>query len=256
MPSAWPRPWRDRPADRRRARPARGSPRRPAWRPREGAGCHIDPPFPDRWLIRVTAERRPGSGSNNRVRSPRPSGAIADRAHVAGSASRPGRTEEGSDRPVRASPLVRLSGGRQRGRPAEMVRGSPRPRPRTRSRQPRPHRWRAGGRGLTSRLCGRRPCRRQVPKRGLPRTQPRVDRCAGPRWLDWPWLLAAGSRSVSGPTVAIPRVHSGLPDGDSGRRPGSFSPSGQSGHGRIRQVGKVEGRGYLDRRRGVLSGRG
>jgi hypothetical protein len=145
---------------------------------------------PGRWLIRVTAERRPGSGSSNRVRSPRPSGAIADRAHVAGSASRPGRTVEGSDRLVRASPVVRPSAGRQRCRPLEMVRGSPRPRPRTRPRQPRPYRWRAAGRGLTSRFCGRRPCRRRVPKRELPRAQPRVDRCAGPHWLDWRWLLA------------------------------------------------------------------
>jgi len=64
----------------------------------------------------------------------------------------------------------------------------------------------------------------------------------------------ARSWSVSGPIVTLPRVHGGLPDGDSDRRPGSFSPSGRSGHGRIRQVGRVEPRGYLDRRPELLSG--
>src|SRR4029453_5564951 len=66
----------------------------------------------------------------------------------------------------------------------------------------------------------------------------------------------ACSSTVSGPTVGAPLVHRGLPDGDSGRRPGSFSPSGQSGHCRIRQAGRVEARGYLDRRRGLFRGRG
>ncbi len=74
----------------------------------------------------------------------------------------------------------------------------------------------------------------------------------------WIGLGASPARSstASGPTVGVPPRHGGLPDGGSGRRPGSFLPSGQSSHGRIRQVGRVEARGYLDRRREVLSGRG
>src|SRR5262245_21470821 len=63
----------------------------------------------------------------------------------------------------------------------------------------------------------------------------------------------ARSGSVSGPAIALPRVHGGLPDGDSGRRPGLFSPSGQSSHGRICQADRVKASAYVDRHGGVLN---
>jgi hypothetical protein len=206
--------------------------------------------------MRITAGGSPGSGGDNRVRLPRPSAATAGRAHGAGSANRPGRTADDSGHSAPASPASRPPGGLHRSRLAEMACGSRCLGRRARPRPPRPHPWRAAGRGLTSGSYGRRPCRHRVPKRGRLRTQPRVDRCAGPRWLDWPWLLARSLPVRQRASRGSPPRPWCLPDGDPGRRPGSFSPSGQSSHGRIRQAGKVEARGFLDHRCGVLSGRG